>query len=77
MVNSIVRASRVYVDTLHALGAIHPREMYELAIIMFLFDYKSKFVTTREDLEELNRVIDCMKRQGCLAQRVSNFNCTE
>ncbi len=77
MVNSIVRASRVYIDTLHTLGAIHPKEMYGLAILIFLLDYKTLYVHSREELEELNRIVDCLKRQGCLAKRVTNFNCAE
>lgn len=75
MVNSLINASRVYVNTLHSLGAIHPREMYGLAILMFLDSYREKFITNRTQLEEFNDIIDCMKRQGCLAKRVTTYNC--
>ena len=73
MRNSIIKASTVYVDTLHSVGAISSKEVYALLMVDFLDDYIYKFSLEATEIEEVNKVLDCLRKKSCLVKYVEDF----
>lgn len=73
MHKSVIKASTTYIDTLHSLGAIHPKEVYALLMIGFLDTYIDKFDLDATEIEEVNKVLDCIRKRSCLGKHVEDF----